>query len=149
MTVKESRIFREEAIFENDTLLGSLSLSRNGQGVINFKPILKAQPTEQGHFHSLDEIPIFVSLALADPQQAIQHVGVDQPYVLDIAQHDGSRQSPKHTSGGLDVAALRRSKTQKSQFQLEQWVHETSLDKMSLAERLEKSKWEIQRLEKL
>ena len=38
---------------------------------------------------------------------------------------------------------------QKSRYQLELWAYETCHSKMSFAERLEKSNWEVDRLEKL
>ena len=44
---------------------------------------------------------------------------------------------------------IKVSSHQKSRYQLELWVYETCHSKISLAERLEKSNWEVDRLEKL
>ncbi|PVH83345.1 hypothetical protein DL98DRAFT_585636 [Cadophora sp. DSE1049] len=57
--------------------------------------------------------------------------------------------SPKRRLATVDHFTTKVSKHQRSQYQLEQWAYENCHSKMSLAERLEKSNWEVDRLEKL
>ncbi|KAH9222045.1 hypothetical protein DL95DRAFT_402466 [Leptodontidium sp. 2 PMI_412] len=166
MSVKESRKHMGEGNFEKFSgILQSTACSSryspsrkyegiphgNGRDFGCCKPTLKAQPAGEGLSPSDDETPVIFSTGPAHPQRAFyQHMETCQPSLLDItSQHRKYEQVSRQVLATLDHDTPRQSKGQKSGFQLEQWAHEICHGKMTLAEKLEKSNWEIQRFERL